>query len=313
MFTSATSVPFKGNNNVYVSIEFVCSGGTDMLTSSLLVEQQCLPLIQGGDITGVISGKYFSISPSRFTGVFELPTEGLSDFSDVPRNLVSDARKIFSKSGVPVVPRGKKKLLKYEYRLLKDILAKSIIVKAGSFDAVTTERFQMMIAIHFGLKIEINIFVSAAAVCGGPLPAAPLHAHRPSKAANLLLLPARSSRLMADRCWPFTRTGCAIPEQKRAAVRRSWRTMIIAAAHIDARWLADYCALFCALMRDMHDGDGRRRLATISGRLLRRLNFASRFSSGLSRAAREVFGPIFDIGPFLVDFEILRFLGLKLF
>ncbi|KZV18244.1 interactor of constitutive active ROPs 4-like [Dorcoceras hygrometricum] len=54
-------------------------------------------LIQGGDITGAISGNYFSISPSRFAGVFEFPTEGLSDFSDVPKNLVYDARKIFSK------------------------------------------------------------------------------------------------------------------------------------------------------------------------------------------------------------------------
>ncbi|KZV21039.1 hypothetical protein F511_09293 [Dorcoceras hygrometricum] len=89
-----------------------------------------------------------------FAGVFELPTEGLSNFYDVPKNLVYDARKIFSKSGVPVVPHGKKKLLKYEYRLLNDILAKSITVKAGSFDAVTTERFQMMTAIRFGLKIN---------------------------------------------------------------------------------------------------------------------------------------------------------------
>ncbi|KZV57417.1 hypothetical protein F511_04854 [Dorcoceras hygrometricum] len=69
-------------------------------------------------------------------------------------NLVSDARKIFSKSGEPVVPHGKNKLLKYEYRLLNDILAKSITVKAGSFDAVTNERFQMMTAIHFRLKVN---------------------------------------------------------------------------------------------------------------------------------------------------------------
>ncbi|KZV58584.1 hypothetical protein F511_11876 [Dorcoceras hygrometricum] len=90
----------------------------------------------------------------KFAGVFELPTEGLSDFSDVPKNLVYDARKIFSKSGEPVVPHGKKKLLKYEYRLLNDILAKSITVKAGSVDAVTNDRFQMMMAIHFGLKVN---------------------------------------------------------------------------------------------------------------------------------------------------------------
>ncbi|KZT76513.1 hypothetical protein F511_46462 [Dorcoceras hygrometricum] len=36
-------------------------------------------------------------------------------------------------------------------------------------------------------------------------------------------------------------------------------------------------------------------------------------AAGLSRAAREVFGPICDIGPVLIDFEILRFLGLELF
>ncbi|KZV16720.1 hypothetical protein F511_08829 [Dorcoceras hygrometricum] len=51
----------------------------------------------------------------------------------------------------------------------------------------------------------------------------------------------------------------------------------------------------------------------ISDRSLRRLNFTSRFSSGLSRAAHEGFGPIFDIGPVLVNFEIFEILGPKLF
>ncbi|KZV27983.1 hypothetical protein F511_25860 [Dorcoceras hygrometricum] len=44
---------------------------------------------------------------------------------------------------------------------------------------------------------------------------------------------------------------------------------------------------------------------------------SSRFCSGLSRVAHEVFGPIFDIGPILVgpkiDFEIFEILDLKLF
>ncbi|KZV30378.1 hypothetical protein F511_35038 [Dorcoceras hygrometricum] len=44
--------------------------------------------------------------------------------------------------------------MKYEYRLLNDILAKAITVKAGSFDAVTDERFLMMTAIQFGLKVN---------------------------------------------------------------------------------------------------------------------------------------------------------------
>ncbi|KZV18761.1 hypothetical protein F511_13034 [Dorcoceras hygrometricum] len=111
-------------------------------------------LVQDNDITGAISGKYFTITPSRFAGVFELPTEEISNFSDVPKNQVCDARHIFSLSGAHVDTHGKKKFLKHEYRLLNVILAKSITMKAGSFDAVTNERFQMMTAIHFGLKVN---------------------------------------------------------------------------------------------------------------------------------------------------------------
>ncbi|KZV44348.1 hypothetical protein F511_39214 [Dorcoceras hygrometricum] len=44
--------------------------------------------------------------------------------------------------------------MKHECRLLNDILAKAITVKAGSFDSVTVERFQMMTAIHYGLKVN---------------------------------------------------------------------------------------------------------------------------------------------------------------
>ncbi|KZV18457.1 dystroglycan-like [Dorcoceras hygrometricum] len=111
-------------------------------------------LVQGDDITGAISGKYFSISQARFAQIFELPTEGLVNFSEVPKDRVYDARSIFSQKGVQVEIHGKKKYMKYEFRLLNDILAKAVNVKAGSFDAVTTERFQMMTAIHFGLNVN---------------------------------------------------------------------------------------------------------------------------------------------------------------
>ncbi|KZV49270.1 delphilin-like [Dorcoceras hygrometricum] len=111
-------------------------------------------LVQGDDITGDISGKYFSISQARFAQIFELPTEGLVNFSEVPKDRVYDARSIFSQKGVQVEIHGKKKYMKYEFRLLNDILAKAVNVKAGLFDAVTTEWFQMMTAIHFGLKVN---------------------------------------------------------------------------------------------------------------------------------------------------------------
>ncbi|KZV38944.1 hypothetical protein F511_41446 [Dorcoceras hygrometricum] len=129
-------------------------GCKPMLFLSEIVQFFETALVQDNDITGAISGKYFTITPSRFAGVFELPTEGISNFSDVSKNQVCDPRRIFSLSGEHVDTHGNKKFLKHEYRLLNNILAKSITVKAGSFDAVTNEHFQMMPAIHFGLKVN---------------------------------------------------------------------------------------------------------------------------------------------------------------
>ncbi|KZV58468.1 putative disease resistance protein [Dorcoceras hygrometricum] len=94
------------------------------------------------------------ISEIRFASVFNLPTNGLTDLSEVPNHLVMQARTVFARLGKPVPYSCKKRLLKYEFRLLNDILAKSITVKAGSFDVVTHERFLMMTSIHFGVKIN---------------------------------------------------------------------------------------------------------------------------------------------------------------
>ncbi|KZV51329.1 hypothetical protein F511_12024 [Dorcoceras hygrometricum] len=126
---------------------------------SVLYEQELeqffdTALIQDGDVTCAVSGKYVEISVSRFAGVFNLPTDGLIDLSDVPNDLVLQERTLFSNSGKPVQFSCKKRLLKYEFRLLNDILTKSISVKVGSFDAVTHERFLMMTAIHFGIKVN---------------------------------------------------------------------------------------------------------------------------------------------------------------
>ncbi|KZV33688.1 hypothetical protein F511_30697 [Dorcoceras hygrometricum] len=111
-------------------------------------------LIQDEDITCVISGKFVSISPTLFATVFDLPSEGITNFSEVPKDKVYDARSLFSQKGVQIDVHGKKKYMKHEFRLLNDILAKAITVKAGSFDSVTVERFQMMTAIQYGLKVN---------------------------------------------------------------------------------------------------------------------------------------------------------------
>ncbi|KZV53646.1 BRCT domain-containing protein [Dorcoceras hygrometricum] len=83
---------------------------------------------------------------------FELSTEGLTDMSDVPKDLVFDARTAFSYDGKQLNTSYKKREMKFEYRLLNDILAKTVTVKAGSFDVVTHERFLIMSAIHGGVK-----------------------------------------------------------------------------------------------------------------------------------------------------------------
>ncbi|KZV26490.1 hypothetical protein F511_36606 [Dorcoceras hygrometricum] len=110
--------------------------------------------VQNGDVVCAVSEKFVAISETRFAGVFNLPTDGLTDLSEVPNDLVAQARVLFSKSSEPIQFSCKKRMMKYDFHLLNDILAKSITVKAGSFDAVTHERFLMMTAIHFGIKFN---------------------------------------------------------------------------------------------------------------------------------------------------------------
>ncbi|KZV54617.1 hypothetical protein F511_02651 [Dorcoceras hygrometricum] len=88
-----------------------------------------------------------------------LPVEGLIDINEVPKDLIFDARTEFSFTGEQLTTSCKKRELKIEYRLLSDIVAKSITVKAGSFDFVTHERFMMMTAIFGGVSINWGIFL----------------------------------------------------------------------------------------------------------------------------------------------------------
>ncbi|KZV25819.1 hypothetical protein F511_34108 [Dorcoceras hygrometricum] len=109
---------------------------------------------EDGMVVSTIRGRNVEISEEMFATVFGLPTEGLTDVSDVPKDLVLDARSLFSEFEEQVSISCFKKEMKIEYRLLHDILAKMLFVKAGSFDAVTRERFMLMTAITFYVKIN---------------------------------------------------------------------------------------------------------------------------------------------------------------
>ncbi|KZV31452.1 hypothetical protein F511_38298 [Dorcoceras hygrometricum] len=107
---------------------------------------------EDGMVVSTIRGTTVEISESFFA--FDLPTEGLTDLSDVPKNLVFDARSLFSDSKEQVSISCMKKELKIQYRLLHDILAKTFYVKDGSFDAVTRDRFMLMTAITCDVKVN---------------------------------------------------------------------------------------------------------------------------------------------------------------
>ncbi|KZV38343.1 hypothetical protein F511_21613 [Dorcoceras hygrometricum] len=89
-----------------------------------------------------------------FAEAFHLPTEGMVSFSELSAKEVEEMKALFSSTGVPFRPPKKKKDMKVEYRLLHDIVAKSLCAKAGSFDVVTTKKLEMMVAISAGLKVN---------------------------------------------------------------------------------------------------------------------------------------------------------------
>ncbi|KZV15609.1 hypothetical protein F511_40313 [Dorcoceras hygrometricum] len=110
--------------------------------------------VRDGVVVSTIGGIAVEISESVFAATFGLPTEGLTDISEVPRNLLSEAQSLFSVSEKEVSISCLKKEIKMQYRLLSDFLAKSLFVKAGSFDAVTRDRFLLMMEITFDVKFN---------------------------------------------------------------------------------------------------------------------------------------------------------------
>ncbi|KZV19746.1 hypothetical protein F511_34509 [Dorcoceras hygrometricum] len=51
---------------------------------------------EDGLVVSTVNGVTVEISEEVFAATFELPVEGLTDLSEVPKNLVFDARSIFS-------------------------------------------------------------------------------------------------------------------------------------------------------------------------------------------------------------------------
>ncbi|KZV41827.1 hypothetical protein F511_37424 [Dorcoceras hygrometricum] len=113
-------------------------------------------LVRDGVVISTVAGKLVEIYEELFAETFELPVEGLTNLSEIPKDPVFYAKSIVSLTGEPVSMSGKKKEMKIEFRLLCDIMAKTISVKAGSFDAITQEKFLMIAGITCGVQVNWN-------------------------------------------------------------------------------------------------------------------------------------------------------------
>ncbi|KZV18253.1 hypothetical protein F511_31005 [Dorcoceras hygrometricum] len=110
--------------------------------------------VRSGVIISTVGGQLVEISEERFADYFELPVDGFGDLSEIPKDAIFDARSIVSLSGEPINLSGRKNQMKMPFRLLCDIMAKEISVKAGSFNAITVEKFSLITAVVCRIKMN---------------------------------------------------------------------------------------------------------------------------------------------------------------
>ncbi|KZV33254.1 hypothetical protein F511_42330 [Dorcoceras hygrometricum] len=110
--------------------------------------------VRNGVVFSTVGGQIVKISEKLFAESFELPVDGLGDLSEMPKDSIFDARSIVSLSGEQINLSGRKNQMKMPYRLLCDIVAKAISVKAGYFNAITVEKFSLMKAVVCGVGMN---------------------------------------------------------------------------------------------------------------------------------------------------------------
>ncbi|KZV18845.1 hypothetical protein F511_32741 [Dorcoceras hygrometricum] len=115
--------------------------------------------VRNGVVFSIVGGQLVEISEKLFAEMFELPIDGLGDLSEMPKDAIFDARSIVSLSGEPINLSGRKNQMKIPFRLLCDIVAKAISVKAGSFNAITVEKFSLITAVVCGVKMNWATFL----------------------------------------------------------------------------------------------------------------------------------------------------------
>ncbi|KZV36005.1 hypothetical protein F511_14522 [Dorcoceras hygrometricum] len=157
-FDSVLSLDDQGMVSMFEAL--VASGLRGFLGCPAVVYEDALvdffenASVRNGMVISTVGGQFVEISEALFVESFELPVDGLGDLSEMPKDAIFDARSIVSLSGEPINLSGRKNQMKMPFRLLCDIVAKAISVKARSFNAITVEKFSLLTAVVCGVKMN---------------------------------------------------------------------------------------------------------------------------------------------------------------
>lgn len=125
----------------------------------IIYEDNILEFCSNATITTVIQvpcilgGNTIIIDEALFASTFSLPNQELSDVSSLPQSIILK----WSWNSLVLVTLfqchvRKKKMM--EFKVLVDRMSKSLMVRAGSFDASTKEKFLVMAAITTVVKVN---------------------------------------------------------------------------------------------------------------------------------------------------------------
>ncbi|KZV21443.1 hypothetical protein F511_16912 [Dorcoceras hygrometricum] len=103
--------------------------------------------VRDGLVVSTMGGTSVEISENIFTATFELPSEGLTDLSKVPKNLVFDARSIFSISNEQMVTPGSRQAKGFAIQICA-ILKNVSGLALGEFQAFPASRVLTEKTIH---------------------------------------------------------------------------------------------------------------------------------------------------------------------
>ncbi|KZV43917.1 hypothetical protein F511_37806 [Dorcoceras hygrometricum] len=127
---------------------------SDLVYEGAVIEFFANATVIARTIVSFVGNQKMVLTKEVFTEAFGLPTEGLTSSLDMPKDTMVEMQHRFSGSYEPFRASIKKKGTKFEYRLLHDIVAKALCAKAGSCDVVMSEKFDLMVAITVGLKMN---------------------------------------------------------------------------------------------------------------------------------------------------------------